>query len=105
MNLVWEDLAQEQLEEVANYIEHSFGLKYVRIFQQEVFHTTELLLRNPYMGALDPLLSGRTKSYRSIIVSKLDKMVYYIDDATDTLHVAAFWDCRREPKGQTRHLK
>ena len=102
MIIVWENIAQEQLEEVANYIENGFGLKYVRLFQQDVLHTTELLLLNPYLGALEPLLSGRSKEYRSILANRLDKMVYYVDE--NTIHIVAFWDCRREPGGQTKHL-
>ena len=99
----WEKIAVKQLKEVAGYIENNFGKKRKNVFLSDVAHTIGLLESNPYMGALDPLLSGRAKSYRSIIINRLDKMVYYIDG--DIVHIAAFWDCRREPFGQARHLK
>ena len=51
------------------------------------------------MGKIDPLFAHRKQTYRSIIVRRLNKVVYYVKD--DTLHVAAFWDTRREPKNQT----
>ena len=38
---------------------------------------------------------GRAKTYRSVIVNGLNKMVYYVED--DTVYIAAFWDTRMEP--------
>ena len=43
------------------------------------------------------------QAYRSIIVRRLNKVVYYVKG--DTLHIAAFWDTRREPKNQARQTK
>lgn len=43
---------------------------------------------------------AQKKAYRSIIVRRLNKIVYYIDN--NTLHIAAFWDTRKEPKRQAR---
>ena len=54
----------------------------------------------PTMGKIDPLFAHRKQTYRSIIVRRLNKVVYYVKD--DTLHVAAFWDTRREPFWDTR---
>ena len=34
---------------------------------------------------------------------RLNKLVYYVKD--DTLHIAAFWDTRREPKNQAKKTK
>ena len=43
------------------------------------------------------------QAYRSIIVRRLNKVVYYVKG--NTLHIAAFWDTRREPKNQARQTK
>jgi len=105
MIYVWEKIAKNQLKIVASYIEKRFGLKREREFKQEIDKAVSLLLTNPYIGALDPLLSNRSKTYRFILVNKLNKIVYFIDNKTDIIHISAFWDCRREPGGQTKHLK
>ena len=42
----------------------------------------------------------RKQAYRSIIVRRLNKVVYYVKG--DILHIAAVWDTRREPKNQAR---
>jgi plasmid stabilization system protein ParE len=105
MRIKWEKIALEQLDQVADYIYDNFGEKRESIFQEQVRHTTKLLESNPYMGALDPLLRGRFQSYRSVLVNRLNKMVYFVDEKAEIIHIAAFWDCRREPLEQTMHLE
>ena len=103
MNLIWENIAFGQLMQIAEYIENNFGSKRMAVFLQEVDHITDLLLTNPCMGALEESLSDRSIPYRSIVVSKMDKMVYYVDD-NDLIHISAFWDCRSNADNQTSHL-
>jgi hypothetical protein len=55
------------------------------------------------LGKLDPLFAHRKRSYRSIIIRRLSKVVYYVKD--DIIHIAAFWDTRREPKKQASQVK
>lgn len=50
----------------------------------------------PEIGKEEPLLAGRSKVYRSLTIHRLSKLVYTIEP--DSIHVVAFWDCRREPK-------
>ena len=103
MNLIWGKIAFLQLKQVAKYIESNFGTKRKNTFLKEVNHITDLLLENPYIGALDEALSHRLKQYRSIVIGKKNKMVYYID-SNNTIHISAFWDCRRNEQRQTSHL-
>lgn len=57
----------------------------------------------PELGKIDPLIVHRKQLYRSIIVRRLNKIVYYIKD--DTIRIAAMWDTRREPKAQARKVR
>ncbi|MCR5453706.1 MAG: hypothetical protein K6F33_01805 [Bacteroidales bacterium] len=50
-------------------------------------------------------MSNRFKSYRSIIINNLSKMVYFVDDNADTIYIAAFWDCRQDPLSQIECLE
>lgn len=103
MNVIWDERAKNALIQIFDYIYDTFGEKSESKFQQEVLHTVQLLQSNPCMAALEPLLLKRSKTYRSSIINKLSKMVYYVDD--DTIHVAAFWDCRQDPLAQTDFLE
>lgn len=57
----------------------------------------------PELGKIDPLFAHRKQLYRSIIVRRLNKIVYYIKD--DTIRITAMWDTRREPKAQARKVR
>ena len=55
------------------------------------------------VGSLEPLLQHRSIPYRSIVINKLNKLIYYIEN--ETIIVADFWDTRREPKEQANQIK
>ena len=105
MKLHWDEKAEWQMNQVAEYILQSFGVNSLITFRQELNHTTELLQTNPYMCTLESLLTERSQAYRSAIINRRSKMVYYVDEKNETIHIAAFWDCRCEPLAQTEHLK
>lgn len=63
-----------------------------------------MLKQHPEMGAIDPLFEDFSIAYRSIVINRLSKMVYYIDNDT-VIYIVAFWDCRREPKALASQVK
>ena len=103
MKTEWHPRAESAMHQIADYIQDRFGAKEKKVFLREVRQTVKMLHQYPYMGSFDPIFDDRTMSYRSIIISGLSKMVYYIDD--DTIHIAAFWDPRREPQAQAQQVK
>ena len=103
MQTYWHKRAAAQLHQVEEYVLRDFGERIRQEFMDEVEQTTLSLAEMPTMGKLDPLFAHRKQAYRSIIVRRLNKIVYYVNG--DTLHIAAFWDTRREPKKQARLAK
>ena len=103
MNFQWHKRAAAQLHQVEEYVLRDFGERIRQEFMDEVEQAVLTLVEMPTMGKLDPLFAHRKLAYRSIIVRRLNKIVYYIKD--DVLHIAAFWDTRREPKSQARQTK
>ena len=98
MRVKWSERARRQRDEVANYIRRQFGAKRKYKFKQEIRETTNLLMRSPGIGQIDPLFEDRPQAYRSIIINGLNKLVYRVDD--DTIHIVALWDTRKEPTGE-----
>ena len=103
MTIKWHKRAAAQLHQVEEYVLRDFGERIRQEFMNEVEQAVLSLAEMPAMGKLDPLFAHRKLAYRSIIVRRLNKIVYYIKD--DVLHIAAFWDTRREPKSQARQTK
>ena len=103
MKIHWHKRAVAQLYEVENYVLCNFGEKARQEFMTEVEQAVLSVADMPSMGRREPLLAHRKKTYRSIIVRRLNKVVYYVKG--DIIHVAAFWDTRREPKNQFTQIK
>lgn len=102
MKVIWQTGAEKARVQIADYILRRFGYKYKEKFLQEVRQTTKMLKQHPNIGSIDPLFADRQKTYRSVIIEGLSKMVYCIED--DSIHIAAFWDCRQEPENQITQI-
>lgn len=103
MTIQWHKRAAAQLHQVEDYVLRDFGERIRKEFMDEVEQAVVALANMPTMGKVDPLFAHRKETYRSIIVRRLNKIVYYVKG--NTLYVAAFWDTRREPKGQAAQTK
>ena len=88
--------AEQAISNTASYIHREFGRKSRDKFLLKIKETRMLLATNPYLGPVEPLLADRASTYRSVVVGKLNKMVYRIMD--DRIEIADLWDCRREPQ-------
>jgi plasmid stabilization system protein ParE len=96
MRVIWLPQAKSQLRQTASYILKEFGQRVRSEFMQDVQHANMLLSENPNLGSPEPLLADRSIMYRSYVVNRLNKIVYFIKE--DHIEVADFWDVRREPK-------
>ena len=103
MKIYWHKRAVEQLHQVEAYILRTFGEQVREEFMSEVEQTVLSVAKMPAMGKIDPLFVHRKQTYRSIIVRRLNKIVYYVKG--DTRCIVAFWDTRREPRNQVRQTK
>lgn len=100
--VIWHKQAREALRKTAAFIRKNYGLQVRENFRNEVDHLQMLLTNNPYMGHEEPLLADQAIKYRSFVINRLNKIVYYIEG--DTIHIADFWDTRREPKQQAQQV-
>ena len=103
MQVTWNKKALTQLDAVMRYGSQEFGERTTQRLYARIMSYEPLLAANPRLGVAEPLLAGRKREYRSIVVHKLFKLVYYVKD--DILHIAALWDTRREPAAQADNLK
>lgn len=103
MIIRWSHKAQKQQDTVADYIFKEFGVRALREFYQKIEKVETDLIEFPEIGKIEPLLKHRKKVYRSIVITKKNKLVYTVDK--DYICVHTLWDTRREPKSQAGKLK
>ena len=103
MQVTWNKKALTQLDAVMRYGSQEFGERTTQRLYARIMSYEPLLAANPRLGVAEPLLAGRKREYRSIVVHKLFKLVYYVKG--DTIYIAALWDTRREPAAQADNVK
>ena len=103
MRVVWDPQAKENRTQIAGYIRQQFGAKRKTRFLQEVRQVTQQLKRSPGIGQIDPLFADRARTYRSVIINGLNKLVYFVSD--DILYIAGFWDTRMDDEDQAAQVK
>ncbi|MBQ7698055.1 MAG: type II toxin-antitoxin system RelE/ParE family toxin [Paludibacteraceae bacterium] len=95
MTVVWSERAEASLHIVERYILTNFGEKARSEFMQAAEETANRLVQFPNTGKMEPLLAHRSKAYRSIVINRRSKLIYYVDETR--IVIADFWECRREP--------
>jgi plasmid stabilization system protein ParE len=103
MKIIWTESAQKSQDAAASYIFNEFGAMPLIDFYKNLDEIEEDLSDFPELGRIEPLLQDRSKSYRSLVATKYNKIIYYVDD--DKIYIVDFWDTRREPKAQVSRLK
>lgn len=96
MRVIWSLNAQDQLRQAADFIEKRFGKNSRTKFLDDIYHVVPLISRFPHLGKEEPLLEGASVVYRSLVIGRLNKIIYYIND--NIIEIVAVWDTRREPK-------
>ena len=99
----WTKESREQWRKTALYIQQEWGISALRKFKENTEEIQNQLLEFPSLGKIEPLLADRSRLYRSIVLTRQNKVIYYIQD--DTIYIADFWDTRREPKKQAKKTK
>jgi plasmid stabilization system protein ParE len=89
--------AIKRLNEIYNYIRKRSVIAAAGLYN-DILDEIDILKRFPAVAAIEPLLAGEGKTYRSLVVRKHYKIIYYIDEMADTVYVVTIWDCRKNPK-------
>ncbi len=102
MKIHWTNRARKSANEVGEYILKTFGEKSLDKFIKALWHDVSLLEESPSLGRIEPLLKKRAFTYRSLVVNKLSKIVYRVDN--DNIYIVDVWETRRAPKTLAKGL-
>lgn len=102
LQIVWDKQAKGAWLEMADYC-RTFGLTSVEKFAKNIQSWVITIAQSPDIGMKEPLLKDYTEEFRSVVVHKHCKLIYYIQG--EILHIADLWDTRREPRSLTDSLQ
>ncbi|MDR0843735.1 MAG: type II toxin-antitoxin system RelE/ParE family toxin [Tannerella sp.] len=94
MNLNFTKKAIEDLEEIYHFLEQKNENAAVYLHNY-ILDEIERLKTFPQMAPIEPLLADCSETFRSLIIRKIHKVIYYIED--ETVNIVSIWDCRQNP--------
>lgn len=97
MTCEWKKTAMAELTKATKYCAKTFGKRVAEKFLDSVDHQILLLAGNPLMGIHVPELDTSRRQYRTLLVHKLFKLVYYVDEKKSVLYIVSLWDVRCDP--------
>ena len=96
MVIWWSPKAKRRLKGIYLYYKERSELAAENILT-EINSAVEHLTKYPQMAAKEPLLAGFAKIYRSLLVRKYFKVVYFVDEVKYAIVIATVWDSRQNP--------
>ncbi len=96
MKVKWSEYAENEFCKTVDYIDEHFGATTRKEFIKEVRYVDTLLKTQPYIGRVEPFLEKAPLQFRSVKVSDINRIVYYVGETV--IEVVDFWDMRRNPE-------
>lgn len=103
MRILWLELAEEDLDSIYHFYAKDKSVKASNKIYNEILDATETLADFPKMASIELDLSEDGDEYRSLVVGKYFKVIYFIED--DSIYIAAVWDCRQSPNTNISKIK
>jgi len=97
MEIRWTKTASQSLDTIFSFYKERSEHAANRIIL-DIVATARRLVIFPQMAPIEPSLSGRSDTFRALLVKKLFKIIYYIDEVADEIVIVTVWNCRQNPK-------
>ena len=93
MVVKWSAVAEERLKGIFDYYLHAAGNKVAMQLVVKVRDSVDSLRSMPLMAPLEKDLTDMEPAFRSLIINRHYKAIYFIDD--ENIMVVDIWDCRQ----------
>ncbi|MCD7935593.1 MAG: type II toxin-antitoxin system RelE/ParE family toxin [Tannerellaceae bacterium] len=102
MKIIWTKEAVDDLDTIYTFY-LADSQPYAEHIYDKIVSDTEDLIRFPRLGSKELLLEDKPQSPRSLVVMRMFKIIYYIQN--ETIYIANIWDCRQNPESlRKKHL-
>lgn len=102
MEIIWTKRAVIHLEDIHKFYEEK-SLAVANSLYNDLIDSVEPLKDSPQMAQREEALKHLKKEYRSLVVKKTFKIVYYTNK--DNVYIVAVLDCRQHPKTNINKVK
>jgi plasmid stabilization system protein ParE len=104
--IIWEDEPKLLLNQFIDYAGLEYGKSTAKRWATEVQAFEYRVKSFPESYPPEELLIGRSPLYRRRhLMNRRFKIIYYYDEADNTVHVIDIWDTKRNPSALIRRIK
>ncbi|WP_438962819.1 type II toxin-antitoxin system RelE/ParE family toxin [Nonlabens sp.] len=96
MRIIWSAFAETQLDEIYEYYKNKAGKRIAKKLIYGLINEPNKLLKSPFIGQEEELLKDRKADYR-YLVYKNYKLIYSLEEKTETIKIADVFDSRQTP--------
>jgi len=93
----WTGFAEDKLKQIFDYYLEEAGHNVAEKIITKIKSSSDLLEIMPLMAPIEEDLDKCKFVHRSLVVSRIFKVVYFIDETAECVVIATIWDCRRDP--------
>lgn len=104
VEVIWNKKANRARIAALVYGKEEFGIRTMNKLNERIEKDAERLALNPHLGSPEPLLADCKREFRSLVIHKHYKLVYWIDEPHNKLYIVDLWDTRREPSKLTNRI-
>jgi plasmid stabilization system protein ParE len=103
MVVEWTSKAEDRLRGIFNYYLDAAGQNTAKKIVFEIRDLAESLRLMPLMAPIEPLLADEAKAFRSLVINRRYKAIYFIE--RETVNIVDIWDCRQSPEKLSESVK
>lgn len=96
LKIYWSQLAEFKLKDIFSYYKLKAGERIAHKIVNNIIEKTDLLVHQPRIGAIEPLLIEIPQAFRYLISSNY-KIIYYIHPEKHRIVIANVIDTRQNP--------
>ena len=96
--------ALSKLDEIFDWVKTTNSENAAVKIYNSILDELEILEKQPRIAAIEPMLEDFPKQFRSLIINKKYKAVYYIEEQRNTVFVTTIWDCRQNLDNLTKEI-
>lgn len=104
MVIIFQSEAEAKLKEIHAYYKEKSESAADKILR-DIHKAVKPLINFPQMASIEPLLSDAPVTFRSLVVRAIFKVIYFIDEEKEIIHVVTIWDCRQDDKRMKDEVK
>ena len=93
-SITWTNRALATLDNVFEFYKERSENAAIKLVNR-LYNSASTLKTFPHAGVIEPLLDGFTVCFRTLVVEKHFKLIYYVED--NCVYIVEVWDTRQDP--------